>query len=133
MKKIKWRLLLLPVVCICLLAAVGCDKDSTPDADSEVTAAETAETTTETAVETTAEATETETEKEPGTESESETEPPHVHEFGDWVIVTESTCTETGARERSCACGETERETLEALGHDEVNHDAKEPTCTEAG
>lgn len=32
----------------------------------------------------------------------------HTHEFGDWVIVKNATCSEEGEQSRECACGEVE-------------------------
>ncbi len=59
--------------------------------------------------------------------------PVHTHAFGEWETTKLATCTEAGTRVRKCSCGESESETLAALGHDEVSHEAKEPTCTEIG
>lgn len=36
----------------------------------------------------------------------------HEHSFGEWTVVQEPTTTETGLRERVCACGESETETI---------------------
>ncbi len=41
----------------------------------------------------------------------------HTHEFGAWEAVKEPTCTEAGAKERICSCGEKEQEELPAAGH----------------
>ncbi|MDD6203691.1 MAG: bacterial Ig-like domain-containing protein, partial [Firmicutes bacterium] len=41
----------------------------------------------------------------------------HTHSFGDWVIVTEPSCTEDGVKVRECDCGRTEREGIPATGH----------------
>ncbi|MBR3553835.1 MAG: fibronectin type III domain-containing protein [Clostridia bacterium] len=42
-----------------------------------------------------------------------------AHQFGDWVIVTASTCTEKGLQTRTCSlCGKTEEQKTNALGHD---------------
>ena len=59
-------------------------------------------------------------------------EAPHEHEWSDWTQVTAPTCTEAGAEERSCACGETETREIAALGH---SYEAvvTAPTCTEGG
>ena len=65
--------------------------------------------------------------------AEPESEPHTEHAFGDWEIVTQPTCTEPGLQQRTCACGETETETLYPLGHSTVRHDRKEATCTEDG
>ncbi len=49
------------------------------------------------------------------------------------VVTKEATCTETGNKNKTCPCGDVYDEELPALGHDEVPHDAKTPTCTEIG
>ena len=41
----------------------------------------------------------------------------HVHEYGNWVTVSEPTCAEAGLRVRGCACGEGESAPLPATGH----------------
>ena len=53
---------------------------------------------------------------------------PHVHEFGDWMIHTEASCTNIGKKIRTCACGEMEKETINKLGHDYQKADVIEPT-----
>ena len=50
---------------------------------------------------------------------------PHVHSFGEWKVTKESTCKEAGTKERSCACGEKETETLPLVGHDFENMTCK--------
>ncbi len=65
-------------------------------------------------------------------DSEEQTEP-HVHAFGDWTTLVQPTCTETGKAEHTCECGETEQQTVSALGHTEVVDEAVSPTCTETG
>ena len=50
----------------------------------------------------------------------------HRHEFGEWTVTKEKTCTDDGERTRSCACGETETETI-AKGHT-----PREATCERA-
>ena len=56
------------------------------------------------------------------------------HSYGAWKTTEEATCTKTGSREHECsACGHKETETISALGHDIVNHEAKAPTCTAVG
>ena len=52
----------------------------------------------------------------------------HAHDWSEWRVVTEATCTENGLRTRTCDCGETENETIPALGHDLVKT-TTEPTC----
>ena len=44
------------------------------------------------------------------------------------------TCEEAGVKTISCSvCGDTYTEEIAALGHDEVSHEAKAPTCTDIG
>ena len=55
---------------------------------------------------------------------------PHEHEFGEWTITKEATCTEEGVRTRTCkGCSETETEAIPAKGH---NPDAN-GKCTACG
>lgn len=42
---------------------------------------------------------------------------PHQHEFGEWTIDKEATCTESGSKKRSCDCGVVETEPILANGH----------------
>lgn len=42
--------------------------------------------------------------------------PEHVCVFGEWNVIKEPTNTEDGLRERTCACGKTEQEVVEASG-----------------
>jgi len=58
---------------------------------------------------------------------------PHEHKFGEWSTVKEASCTDDGAEERYCTCGEKESRTIPAKGHVEVNDEDVEPTCTEEG
>ena len=61
-------------------------------------------------------------------------EPPHEHEWTEWTVTTEPTCTTAGEKTRTCACGETETEVIPALGHGETEvRDAVEATCTTDG
>ena len=59
----------------------------------------------------------------------------HTHEFGAWTVVKNATCTEDGSKERTCACGAKETETVPATGH---NYSTEwtidlEPTCRKEG
>ncbi|MCR5461991.1 MAG: leucine-rich repeat domain-containing protein [bacterium] len=45
----------------------------------------------------------------------------HVHEFGDWELLVDSTCTEVGTKKRSCACGKVEFADVELKPHTYVN------------
>ncbi|MGI6229075.1 MAG: hypothetical protein ACOYIN_05545, partial [Christensenellales bacterium] len=43
---------------------------------------------------------------------------PHVHEFSEWQVVTNATCTENGKEKHTCAaCGYFEERDTQALGH----------------
>jgi len=57
----------------------------------------------------------------------------HSHVYGDWTVTQEATCTTEGSRTRSCECGETETETIPAVGHTEVVDAAVAATCTADG
>ena len=47
------------------------------------------------------------------------TSSPHVHAWSDWNTTKSATCTEDGTRTRTCSgCGQSETETINALGHD---------------
>ena len=41
----------------------------------------------------------------------------HTHSYGAWQTVTNATCTAAGSRKRVCSCGDTQTETIAALGH----------------
>lgn len=41
----------------------------------------------------------------------------HEHEFGEWTIVVQSTCTTNGEKQRECDCNERQTETIPATGH----------------
>lgn len=70
---------------------------------------------------------------EPVTEPTNPTEPPHVHNYT--AVVTKApTCTETGIKTYTCACGASYTETIPALGHDMGNWVVtSQPTCTSTG
>ena len=59
------------------------------------------------------------------------------HDWGEWEVTTEPTCTEPGEETHTCSrCGETETREIEPLGHTEgevVIENKVEPTCTEDG
>ena len=57
----------------------------------------------------------------------------HVHEFSEWSIVKDATCTEKGEREHFCSCGEKEVEIIDAKGHVEIIVAAVDATCTQTG
>ena len=51
--------------------------------------------------------------------NDESTSSPHVHDWSDWNTTKAATCTETGTRTRTCSgCGQSETETINALGHD---------------
>lgn len=45
----------------------------------------------------------------------------HIHEFSEWEIIEEATCNKNGIKERVCACGESETETITKLEHNYAN------------
>ena len=56
------------------------------------------------------------------------------HIFGEWEIVTDSSCTETGTKKRTCtACDYSETGVIEKKAHTADHHDRVEPTCTTMG
>ena len=57
----------------------------------------------------------------------------HVHKFDEGTVTTAPTCTTEGVKTFKCQCGETKTEEVSALGHDKVEVEAKEATCTEKG
>ncbi|MBO5076451.1 MAG: trypsin-like peptidase domain-containing protein [Clostridia bacterium] len=57
----------------------------------------------------------------------------HIHSYGDWVVKVKPTCTEDGIRQRDCACGDIQEDTIPATGHVIVDDAAFEPTCTTEG
>ena len=57
----------------------------------------------------------------------------HTHEYDEWTVTEEASCTEDGSRARTCSCGETEEENLFATGHIEELFAGIPATCTEGG
>ncbi|MBR3641636.1 MAG: hypothetical protein IKN53_06375 [Oscillibacter sp.] len=56
------------------------------------------------------------------------------HVWGDWVVDADATCTTAGVKHHTCSnCQETERESIPALGHKLVHHDAQAASCEEVG
>ena len=56
------------------------------------------------------------------------------HTYSSWNILEEATCLTVGSKESNCdVCGTYSRNKIEALGHNLINHDGKEPTCLEEG
>lgn len=61
-------------------------------------------------------------------------EAPHTHSFGEWMVTTNATCTESGIMTRECDCGQTERMKVAATGHHwDDGKVTKEPTETSDG
>ncbi len=70
------------------------------------------------------------------TDAPVETDPDdgHRHSWTEWTVTESAGCTSPGKRVRKCdSCSETETKDIPVLGHNIVNHDGKEATCTEAG
>lgn len=42
----------------------------------------------------------------------------HTHEWGEWIETTAPTCTSRGIQTRVCACGESETQYVEIVGHE---------------
>ena len=57
----------------------------------------------------------------------------HTHEYGEWTVIKEASCTEDGVRVKCCSCGERDREIIPAKGHAEEILAAYSATCTESG
>lgn len=77
--------------------------------------------------------TEADTGADTGVDTEAPTPPPHSHSYGEWTTVKDATCTENGSMKRVCSCGQEETKSIDALGHDEIHHKAKEPECESVG
>ena len=54
---------------------------------------------------------------EDGKNEEDADESNHFHEFGDWHIVVDPSCTTDGSQTHECSCGYSETETILAFGH----------------
>ena len=58
----------------------------------------------------------------------------HTQAFGEWTVTTPATCTKDGVKTRTCACGETETQTIPATGHSFGEWTVTTPaTCTADG
>ncbi|MBQ7326720.1 MAG: leucine-rich repeat domain-containing protein [Clostridia bacterium] len=60
----------------------------------------------------------------------------HVHDFSEWSVSVEAGCKTDGKRIRSCSCGESESESVPAIGHNYedgicTNCNADEPSPAE--
>ena len=60
--------------------------------------------------------------------------PEHIHNFGEWSVTQNATCTENGVKTRYCSCGEKQSDTIPSTGHNFGNWvTVKEATTTEEG
>ena len=68
-------------------------------------------------------------------EQQTEAIPATGHTPGDWTFVDAPTCTEGGNKQQKCTgCGKVlDEQTVGALGHSPITHQAQAPTCTEIG
>ena len=57
----------------------------------------------------------------------------HYHTYGAWEILAQPTCETDGYMERSCSCGETQKQSIKASGHAYGEWQTIEPTCTTEG
>ena len=57
----------------------------------------------------------------------------HVHEYGEWSIIKNSTCSVKGEEERICSCGAKETQYIDSLAHTEVIDSAVMPTYASEG
>ena len=118
MKKIRLIFIALALICALIIVAVSCNSGDEPQEGPNTNSGDVTTETTETSdIE----------------DSSITTEPPHVHAFGEWETTKEPSCTAKGLKIRKCSCGENETEEIDALGHNEVPHEAKAPNCTEIG
>lgn len=63
-----------------------------------------------------------------GCKKKEKTPSAHTHSWSEWEIISEPTCTESGFKTRTCACGQEDSEEIPALGHSFVGD-----TCTRCG
>lgn len=63
-------------------------------------------------------AVQSETQAPPAPSAPPATEPPHTHSWDGGTVTKEVTCTESGEKTYTCACGETKTEPIGTLGHD---------------
>ena len=57
----------------------------------------------------------------------------HIHVYDREEVIAPADCLNSGERHWVCVCGRFTTETIEALGHDMVDHEAKSETCTDVG
>ncbi|MDE6618291.1 MAG: CotH kinase family protein [Clostridiales bacterium] len=60
-------------------------------------------------------------------------EPPHVHNYGEWEVVEEAMCEDDGLKARTCECGHKQEEVIRKLGHNYVIDYGYPATCTSTG
>lgn len=117
MKKSILQVLIPAILCVLVLAACAGQEGTTDKPDPSTTAGRPDPTTTVGQLDPTTTGT-----------------PPHEHVFGEWTVTTAATCTESGMKERVCACGEKESETIAATGHGATEvRDAKTANCIAEG
>ena len=71
-----------------------------------------------------------------GNENNSNLNQSTTHNYGEWIIEKQPTCTTIGQKYHVCQdkdCNSLEWEAIPVLGHDFQEHTAKEATCTEVG
>ena len=63
------------------------------------------------------------------------TTPPCNHNWGDWVVLVQASCTKKGLKQRVCKlCGEKEQQEIDKIAHSYGSwFTQREPTCTKAG
>ena len=117
MKNLKYLVLCISVLLICVMLFAACDEKDPAVSTTIGKETTTAPVATTTIIITTAPVT---------------TTAPHVHEWGEWKVSTEATCTTNGEEKRVCSCGEYETQVIKSTGH---NYESviTAPTCTEKG
>ena len=75
-----------------------------------------------------------ETSKPAETTKADETTGAHTHEYGEYTVTKQPTCTEFGEKTATCSCGKTVVTSVPAPGHNFENPQVlTAPTCTEKG
>lgn len=57
----------------------------------------------------------------------------HIHNFGEWEITKNPSCTESGEKSRYCSCGEKQTDVVATISHTEVFDAAVDSTCNTEG
>lgn len=118
-KTLKLTMLICLALLACVLMFTACDSGNEPQTPSNTTDGSTTEDSTADGA--------TDGTTEPDTEA-------HIHSFGEWTTVKESTCTKKGEQERVCACGEKETQSVDIIAHTFGDWlTIKEATCTVKG